>query len=156
MARGIIEHLKAPVKFEHVGSERDFEETVMEHIKEICEFLSLPEIQSVHRQEQLRFEGIQIIFDIVVRHVDKTATIFEVKKYSNKDPHTGTSNQMSAIGQTLLYQNLFEARTGGKPRLVIIDNKIYYRTYLAFLGNNLPIALVEFQKDRVFIPYKPF
>lgn len=149
-----IECLKEPMVWEHKGTEKEFEDNVIEHIEEICQFLKLPKIESVHRQRQIRLDGIQIIMDIVIRHTDKTATIFEVKKTNNKHPSTGTFNQMQGIGQLLLYQNIFEARTGGKPRLVLIDNKIYERTLWAFIDNSLPITLVDFQKDRVFIPYK--
>lgn len=148
------ELLQEDVRYELIGKEKEFEDNVKLHLVDICECLGLPEIESVHQQKQIRTEGMQIILDLVVRHVDQTATIFEVKKYNNNEPHTGTNNQMQAVGQLLLYQNLFELKTGGKPRLVLIDNKIFYRTVMAFMGNNLPITLVELQKDRLFIPYK--
>lgn len=151
-----IELLKEPVRFEHVGREKEFEDTVLENIEEICECLGLPAIESIHRQKQIRIDGFQVIIDIAVRHIDQTATIFEVKKYNNREPATGTYQQMQAIGQLMLYQNVFEAVTGGKPRLVLIDNKIFYRTALSFNGNNLPIALVELQNNRLFVPYRPW
>lgn len=154
LMESIIKYLREDVVWEFDGSEYDFESNVIEHIDEICKFLDLPDIESVHRQRQIRASDFQIKMDIVIRHIDQTATIFEVKKASEKHPATGTSNQMSAIGQLLLYQNVFEMRTGGKPRLVLIDNKIYERTLLAFAGNDLPITLIDFQKDRVFIPYR--
>jgi hypothetical protein len=150
----LIDRLKEPIKWVFEGSEKEFENNVIEHLNEICNFLDLPPIESVHRQRQIRCDGFQIIMDIVVRHTDLTATIFEVKKGNNKHPSTGTFNQMQGIGQLLLYQNIFELTTGGKPRLVLIDNKIHERTLWAFSNNNLPITLVDFQKDRVFVPYK--
>ena len=149
-----IKHLREPMRWQFMGNEKEFESNILEHIEEINEFLGLPEISSIHRQRQIRVMGVQVKMDIVLRHIDQTATIIEVKKVNNKNSHTGTNNQMQAIGQLLLYQNLFKAKTGGKPRLVLIDNKIYERTMLAFLGNNLPITLVDFQKDRIFIPYR--
>lgn len=150
----IIKYLREPMKWEFIGDEKAFESNILEHIEEINNCLGLPKIKSIHRQRQIRLMGVQVKMDIVLRHIDQTATILEVKKVNNKNPHTGTNNQMQAIGQLLLYQNMFEAKTGGKPRLVLIDNKIYERTLWAFAGNNLPITLVEFQKDRIFIPYK--
>ncbi len=42
---------------------------------------------------------------------------------------------------------------GELVRAALIDNKIHYRTYCAFVGNKLPITLIDFQKDRVFVPY---
>lgn len=152
--KSLTELLREPIKWEFSGPEKEFESNVIEHIDEICNFLDLPEIESIYRQRQIRASDFQIIMDIVIRHTDKTATIFEVKKANEKHPHTGTSNQMQAIGQMLLYQNVFESVTGGKPRLVLIDNKIYERTLWAFINNQLPITLVDFQKDRVFIPYR--
>lgn len=149
-----VDLLREQIRWEFEGTEREFENNIVEHLEEICTFLSLPDIESIHRQKQIRAEGIQIIMDIVVRHTDETATIFEVKKASNKHPSHGPSNQLKGVGQLLLYQNLFESITGGKPRLVLIDNKIHERTLLAFANNNLPITLVDFQKDRVFIPYR--
>lgn len=150
------EVLKEPIEWQFQGSEKEFEDNVVEHIEEICSLLDLPPIDSVHRQRQIRMADFQVIMDIVIRHTDETATIFEVKKANSKHPATGTFNQMQGIGQLLLYQNVFEARTGGKPRLVLIDNKIYERTVLSFKNNQLPITLVDFQKDRIFIPYRAF
>ncbi|MEK4425883.1 hypothetical protein [Solibacillus sp. FSL K6-1523] len=150
----MIDLLKEPVRWEFDGSEKEFENNVVMHIEEICQFLNLPKIESVHRQRQIKLDDFQVIFDIVVKHIDSTATIFEVKKANNKHPSTGTFNQMQGVGQLLLYQNVFELVTGGKPRLVLIDNKIYERTIWAFVNNKLPITLVDFQKDRIFIPYR--
>lgn len=149
-----LDYLRESMKYEFMGTEKDFEENVILHLEQICECLELPKIESIHRQKIIKMSGIQGKMDIVVRHTDQTATIFEVKKVNTKYPSTGTSNQMQGIGQLLLYQNLFEAKTGGKPRLVLIDSKIFERTYLSFIGNNIPITLVEFQKDILFIPYK--
>ena len=60
---------------------------------------------------------------------------------------------MDAVGQLLLYGNVLEAIIDAPVRLALIDNKIYYRTYCAFIGNKLPITLIEYQNDRLFIPY---
>lgn len=89
----------------------------------------------------------------MVRHADKSMTVFEVKKASEKYPATGTTNQMNAVGQLLLYKNVLEEKLNCNVRVALIDNKIYYRTFYAFLNNKLPITLIDFQKDRVFVPY---
>ena len=91
--------------------------------------------------------------DIITRHKDGSMTVFEVKKANEKYPASGTSNQMNAVGQLLLYGNILEAIIKEPVRLALIDNKIYHRTYAAFAGNRLPITLIELQYDRVFIPY---
>jgi hypothetical protein len=150
----INEKLRGPILWEFMGNEKEFEEMVVEHIFELCAMLNLPAPVSLQRQKQLRLSTFQCILDILVKHEDDSVTIFEVKKANNKHPHTGTHNQMQGIGQLLLYQNTYETLFDKKPRLILIDNKIYERTVSAFIGNNLPITLVDFQKDRVFIPYK--
>lgn len=149
-----LEILKEPIISEFKGNEKEFQENVVEHLEEICKFLDLPDIKYIHEQKQIRMSGFQVIIDIVVRHIDNTVTIIEVKKANNKHPSTGTFNQMQGVGQLLLYQNMFELKSGAKARLVLIDNKIYERTMFAFMGNSLPITLIELQKDRVFIPYR--
>lgn len=60
---------------------------------------------------------------------------------------------MNAVGQLLLYGNVLSEIIHSKVRLALIDNKIYYRTFCAFLNNHLPITLLDFQKDRLFVPY---
>lgn len=149
-----LEVLREDIISEFIGNEKQFEGNIIENIDQIVECLKLPKIKAVGRQKQIRFKGGQIIMDIVVRHVDDSATIFEVKKQNAKNKQVSPHAQMQAIGQLLLYQNVFEAKTNINPRLVLIDNKIHERTYLAFMGNNLPITLVDFQKDRIFIPYR--
>lgn len=153
-AEEVIEKLKEPERFIFSGDEKAFEEHVVLHLDYICESLNLPEIEIATIQPQICMNSFICRPDIVLRHKDQTLTVIEVKKVNTKHPSTGAFNQMAAIGQLLLYQNVIEAMTGGRPRLVLIDSKIFYRTYCAFLGNDLPIALLEFQKDRIFIPYK--
>lgn len=150
----LLELLREPIISQFIGNESQFESNIIEHLEEICGFLDLPGIKAVHRQRQIRANGFQIIIDIIVRHIDDTVTIFEVKKVNSKNPTTGTYAQVQGIGQLLLYQNMYKAKTNVNPRLVLIDNKIYERTLFAFSGHELPITLVEFQKDRVFIPYR--
>lgn len=154
MAFDVIDELKSKVVFEHTGREKEFENNVCENMEQIIAALELPAIKLIDRQRQLRFEGGQVILDIAVRHVDDSATIFEVKKYNNKNPHTSTSNQLNAVGQMFLYRTVFTERTGVTPRIVLIDNKIHERTYKAFKDNRLPFTLMELQKDRLFVPYR--
>lgn len=149
-----IEELRRSPDFEFVGNESQFEDNIFEHIEDICVGLHLPRVIVKQRQVMIPIEKqFTIRPDIVVRHEDYSCTIFEVKKANDKYPSTGTSNQMNAVGQLLLYGNVFEAIIKTKPRLALIDNKIYYRTMCAFMGNKLPITLIDFQKDRVFVPY---
>lgn len=156
MDKETISLLREPLRWEFLGNEKEFESNVFENLTELVGVLGLPPIKIAERQRQIRFTGGQIIMDIVVRHIDGSATIFEVKKANAKHPATSPHAQMQAIGQLLLYQNIFELKTNVKPRLILIDNKIHERTWLAFRGNNLPITLIELQKDRVFVPYRAF
>lgn len=156
LGKQLIEELSKPMRFEFMGKEKEFEENVFENIEQIIDVLELPEIKLAQRQIRIQADGMQAIMDIVVRHVDGSATIFEVKRGNIKHPATAPFNQMQAIGQMLLYRELFEAATNVDPRLILIDNKIFKRTYMAFLRTKLPITLMELQKDRLFIPYKSF
>lgn len=151
--REILEELNAPIKYECEGNESDLEDNIIENLDLICQGMNLTPPNIVWRQKRIDTDGFSIKPDIIVRHQDHTVTIFEVKKTNHKYPSTGTTNQMNAVGQLLLYGNVFFSKSGVFPRLALIDNKIYYRTYCAFLGNKLPIALIDFQKDRVFVPY---
>lgn len=146
--------LKAPILHEFVGNEKDFEGHLLLHIDLICEALGIPEPENVLRQQQICVDGFICRPDIIICHKDQTLTVIEVKKASTKFPSLGAANQMGAVGQLLLYQNVLEAMVGSRPRLVLADNKIYFRTYCAFLGNSIPITLLEFQKDCIFIPYR--
>ena len=145
--------MQKPLRYEFIGNEKDFEESISENIDEICAGMGLPPIVAVGRQRMIHLNGFQIKPDILIRHDDGTMTVFEVKKANERYPATGTANQMSAVGQLLLYGNVMQAVIGAPVRLVLIDNKIYFRTYCAFVGNKLPITLVEYQNDRIFIPY---
>jgi hypothetical protein len=148
-----VQELKTPLRHEFIGKEKDFEDYIYENMDEICEGLGLPGIFLKDRQRMIHCGNFQIKPDILVRHTDETMTIFEVKKANEKYPSTGTFNQVQAIGQLLLYRNVVESIIHAPVRLALIDNKIYYRTFCAFLGNELPITLIELQNDRIFVPY---
>ncbi|WP_156897380.1 hypothetical protein [Alkalicoccus chagannorensis] len=150
------EILKQPIQSDFLGNEKAFEAHLVEHLEEINDMLNLSKITAIGQQKQIRFQGSQIIMDILTRHEDGSATIYEVKKPNSKNAHTSPFAQMSAIGQLLLYQNVFQHKTSTKPRLVLADNKIHLRTFMAFEGNDLPITLLEFQKNQIFIPYRAF
>ena len=148
-----ITELRKPLRYEFIGNEKDFESHIIEHIHEIIKCIGLPKLTRIERQKQFRFPGGQIILDIFLMHEDRTLTIIEVKKPSEKHRWTSPHLQMQAIGQLLLYQNIVEERFA-KPRLILIDNKIHERTVMAFANNRLPITLVDFQKDRILVPYR--
>ena len=145
--------LKTPMQYEFIGDEKAFEGYIFENIDEICAGLKLPPVIAKDRQRLIKCDDFQIKPDILVRHIDGTMTVFEVKKANEKYPSTAPFNQMQAIGQLLLYQNVLQAKILQPVRLALIDNKIYYRTYCAFVGNKLPITLLELQNDRIFVPY---
>lgn len=151
--RTIIDELKSPARYVCEGKEKDFEDNVVDNIDLICNCLNLPPIKFIDRQHRIDCGEFDIQPDIMVRHTDDTMTVFEVKKASAKYPQTGTYNQMAAIGQLLLYKTVLKAKINAPVRLALIDNKIYYRTFLAFTEHKLPITLVELQKDRLFVPY---
>lgn len=143
-----------PIIHEFGGNEKEFEKMVVMNMDQICQHLNLPPIKAVETQRRIKCDNFAIKPDIIVKHTDKTITVFEVKKRSEKYPLTGTSNQMNAIGQLLLYQTVLQAVTHATDiRMALIDNKIYYRTYCAFMNYKLPITLMEIQKDRLFVPY---
>ena len=148
-----VKMLREPLRYEFIGKETDFEENIFENLSEIIKNLGLPDIQTAERQKTIALSDIQIRMDIVVRHVDDTITIFEVKKVNSKNPQSGPYLQMGAIGQLLLYKTVVKAFTGCEVRLVLIDNKIFYRTRCAFLEEELPITLIEIQGNRMFVPY---
>lgn len=145
--------LKKPLEYEYIGNEKAFEDYIFENIDEICNGIALPPIFAKERQRLIKCDDFQIKPDIMIRHIDGTMTVFEVKKANEKYPSTAPFNQMQAIGQLLLYQNVLQAKINATVRLALIDNKIYYRTFCAFVGNSLPITLIEFQNDRIFVPY---
>ena len=151
--RELINELKSPIRYELQGNEKAFENNIRDNIDLICDCLKLPPIKMVSGQQMIEYDGFQIKPDIIVRHTDDTMTVFEVKKASEKYPCTGTCNQMNAIGQLLLYQSVLKRVINAPVRVALIDNKIYYRTFWAFLDNKLPITLIELQKDRLFVPY---
>lgn len=153
MTEWVIEEMRKPLRYQFIGDERAFEDSIFENIEEICAGMKLPPICAKGRQVMFRTSGFQLKPDILVRHTDGTMTVFEVKKANEKYPATGATNQMCAVGQLLLYRNVIQEIIQAPVRLVLIDNKIYYRTFCAFIGNNLPITLVEYQNDRIFIPY---
>lgn len=152
-AQRAIAEMRKPVQFEFIGAEKEFESEIFANIDEICEVLGLPAIIAKDRQRLIRVDNFHIKPDIIVRHADDSMTVFEVKRANEKYPSTGTSNQMNAVGQLLLYRTVLEAKTGCKARLALIDNKIYYRTFCAFRDSILPITLIDYQYDRLFVPY---
>lgn len=149
----VIKELKSLVYYQCRGNEKELEENIIENIDLICGVLGLPEIEDVGNQKTIKIGGFFIRPDILIRHKDGSMTVFEVKKNSEKYSSTGPMNQMNGVGQVLLYKNVLEEIICAPVRVAIIDNKIYYRTYCAFMSNKLPITLIDFQKDRIFIPY---
>lgn len=148
-----IRELKKEIEYEFIGNEKEFEDNTTENIEAICNGLLLPPIKAIGRQKMISIDNFYIKPDIMVRHIDGTMTVFEVKKINSKYPSTGTTNQMGGIGQLLLYKTVLESIIKAPVRIALIDNEIFYRTYCAFLQCKLPIALIEFQRDRIFIPY---
>lgn len=148
--------LKEPLRWELQGKEKEFEENIMTNLDLIIECMGLPDIEVMEQQKVISFEGNRVILDILVHHKDGSATIFEVKKGNNEHPATATSNQMNAVGQLFLYRNVVAEKVGQVPRLVLIDNKIFNRTMKAFAYSDIPITLMELQKDRLFIPYRAY
>lgn len=149
-----IMHMKKAAPTTFIGVEKDFEEHLLLHMDIICKALGLAETDKILRQQQICVAGFICRPDIILMHKDNTITVIEVKSVNPKHPATGATSQMAGVGQLLLYQNVIQAMTGGKPRLVLADRKIFYRTYCAFLENKLPITLLEFQRDFIFIPYR--
>jgi hypothetical protein len=147
--------LQEELKWEFVGNESEFETHILEHIDDFLEGMGLPPKRVVLRQKKFRFDNTQIIIDLLVQHTDRSITIFEVKKKNERNPQTSPSLQVGAIGQLMLYKTIVGSVYDPNVRLVLIDNKIHFRTYLTIKTNDLPIALVEFQKDFVLVSHIP-
>ena len=152
----VIKMLKEPAGHEFIGKEKEFEEHIILHLDIILDCLGLPSAKIVDRQKRIDFDDFSIQPDIIIRHTDDSITVLEVKCCNHKHPATATTHQTNAIGQALLYKTALETYTGQDIRVIIVDQKIHYRSYVAFRKYCLPITLVEFQNDRVFIPYKNF
>lgn len=150
----VIKELKRPIKHEFLGKEADFEETVIEHLPDLFQGLGIEKPIKINQQHVLQASDMKVIFDLFVQSDDGTLNVIEIKSPNKKHPGTSATEQTKAIGQLLLYETMVEARYGVKPRLMLIDNKIHFRTYCAFSGSKIPITLVELQKDRVFVPYR--
>lgn len=153
MVKNVIELLKEEQRYIFEGNEKDYENHIIANLDLIVDSLGLPDISTYRQQKQIRFENNQIIMDILVRHIDGSATIFEVKKTNDLNPQTSTHEQVAAIGQMLLYRNVFESHTGVRPRVALITDKLHYRTLATFIDVGLPLTLIEFQRDRLFVPY---
>lgn len=145
--------LKKEQKYFFIGKEKDYEENFVENLFEICEVLKLPKIKKIERQKRYNIANFSIIIDVIVFHVDDTYSIFEVK-CNNKYPSSQATSQTNAIGQLLLYSSCLTEIYGAEPRLFLVDQKINIRTMCAFSQYKLPITLLEFQKDKLFVPYR--
>ena len=151
----VVELLKMPQKYRLEGCELDLQHNFVDNLMDICKGLNLCPPKYVFEQKRYDSEciGFSIITDVIVKHTDNTLTIFERKKASKNHPHTGPVEQMKGIGQCLLYKNVYEALMESPVRVALVDEKIHPRTFLAFSGFKLPITLIEYQYDHVFVPY---
>ena len=149
-----IEMLKEKQQYEFTGKEKEYERHILEHLDDLITCLELPKIKVVESQRRIAFDDFSIRPDIIVRHIDGTLSVFEIKCTNHKHPSTAATHQTNAIGQALLYKTSLEAYTNKKVRVYIIDQKIHYRTYITVKTYSIPITLIEFQKDRIFMPYR--
>ena len=149
----IIVELKKPQKYYFIGKEKDYEQNFVENLKQVCKALDLPKIKSIERQKRYNISNFSIIVDVIVFHIDNTYSIFELK-CDNKYPSSRAVAQTSAIGQLLLYSSCLTEIYGAVPRLFLVDQKINIRTMCTFSQYKLPITLLEFQNDRLFVPYR--
>lgn len=149
-----LKQMQQDYYYKEPGKEKDFEDKIAECICDLCYGLGLPPVKKLLRQKEYRIDNFKIRPDLIVHHSDNSITVFEIKKANEKYPSVGTSNQMNAVGQLLLYKNVLSTLNKGKKiRVALVDNKIYKRTFFAFAQVKLPITLIEVQKDRVFVPY---
>jgi len=149
----IYDELKKEQEFFFLGKEKDYEENFVENIFEICNLLKLPKIKKIERQKRYNISNFSIIIDVIVFHEDDTYSIFEIK-CNNKYPASQATSQTNAIGQLLLYSSCLTEIYGAQPRLFLVDQKINIRTMCTFSQYKLPITLLEFQKDKLFVPYR--
>jgi hypothetical protein len=136
------------------GKEKQYEEYIKENLQDICDKLDLPKIVQIEQQRRIDIDNFSVKPDLITIHEDGTISIFEIKCCNYKHPSTGTASQAQAIGQLLLYKNIFEEIRQEKVRVFLVDQKIFKRTLLIFSDLKLPITLMEVQYNRVFIPYR--
>lgn len=136
------------------GKEKQYQEFIMKNLPDICQGLKLSKIKNIREQEWIKTDGFKIVPDILTFHEDNSISIFEIKCSNGK---TSPFEQMAAIGQILLYRNVINAIHNPEYiRCFVVDQKIHYRTMCAFVDNELPITLLEVNKDKVFIPYSDY
>lgn len=135
------------------GDEKEFQRCFVSNLMDICKGLGLAPPKCAYEQKREDVENFSIITDVICLHTDNTVTIFEMKKAPLKYSCTSPKNQMDGIGQCLLYKNVWESLIGGAVRVALVDEKIHYRTFCALCGYKIPITLIEFQDDHVFVPY---
>ena len=114
--------------------------------------MGLSKPKKIERQKRMNLVNFSLVMDVFVTHEDNTLSIFEIK-CNNRYPSTQTVSQTNAIGQLLLYSSCVTEKYGVIPRLFLVDQKINLRTVCCFTQYKLPITLIEFQKDKLFIPY---
>lgn len=143
--------LKSDLRYEFDGDERKFEDYVADALPEIFEQLGVPPIDRLEHQSVVRGVDYWVRLDLLVRHVDRTLSVVEVKKCRSR-LHVYRHEQAQAVGQLLEYGQLIEANSGVMPRLFLVDNKLTPRVVTLINRWHLPIVAIEIQGDRVFIP----
>lgn len=131
-------------RYNFTGNELDIQKHIVENIKDICENCFFGDVDYCieNRKIQGKLKS-GIIFDILVYHKNKTATLIEVKKY------TSDMNLLSAIGQLLYYAEILKITLDNYPRLIIASNFIPNSLRATIKANNLPIRLLEVDGDKV-------
>ena len=132
------------------GREKDFENYIIENTKDICAQAGLPPVSKIEQQKVIQLPNFKIIIDIFIIHKDNTGTIFEVKKTNLKYNQHSPNEQLKSIGQLMLYRNVVSERFN-TPRVYLVSDRIFKRTFCVFKDAKLPINLMQIQNDKVVI-----
>jgi transposase len=150
----IFLRLKSEPNFIFEGREEDLEVFYNNNISKICKKIGLPKVKKILSQKSIKLNGKYIRPDLLVIHENGEKTVFEVKCSNAKNNNTSATEQCKGLGQLMLYNSYIKEMSGERPNLFLISDKIYERTVMAFSDFDLPVTLMEVQKNIIFIPYK--
>ena len=147
----VIEEIKKEHRYLFKGNEKKFEKYVYDNLSDICNNLDFANIKKAEMQHVIKTANYKIIPDIMIWHEDGTGTIFEVKVTNLNNPQTSPNEQIKSIGQLLLYRSVIKEKYGKFPRVFMVTDQLFEKTFHIFAHNDLPVGLIEIQNDRVFV-----
>jgi len=150
----VVKEIKKQHRYLFKGDEKRFEKYIYNDLSDICNNLGYADIKKAEMQHVIKTANYKIIPDIMIWHKDGTGTIFEVKVTNSNNPQTSPNEQIKSIGQLLLYRSVIKEKYGEFPRVFLITDQLFEKTFHIFADNDLPVGLIEIQNDRVFVAKK--